>query len=237
MSTRPDRHRLRRKDLRGPDEFVTATSQATVWAGAHRNLLIAVGAVVLVVAGVAIGWSRYRASRVEAASHDFRAARATFEAAKYAEAVPQFEALSAAYPETTFGRLAVLYRGHAMAKKGEPASAIAAYEEFLAGSPPADYLKQEALVALGYAREATGDAAAALTAYTDAAELDGPFRTEARLGAARLEEAAGRPEKAQAFYAAAAEVADGELKDFISSKLPATTAAAAPADAPEAAEE
>jgi hypothetical protein len=222
MSTKPDRHRLRRKDLRGPDEFVTATSQATLWAGEHRSLVIAATVVALLVAGGAIGWTRWQASQIAAASRDFRAARTTFEAGKFAEAVPQFAALAEAYPGTAFGRLATLYRGHALVRQGDAAAGVAAYEEFLASGPPADYLKQEALVALGHAREKTGDAPGALTAYTDAAGIDGPARTEARLGAARLEEAAGRPEKAQELYAAVApDVTEADLKAFITSKLPA----------------
>jgi hypothetical protein len=229
MSTKPDRHRLRRKDLRGPDEFITATSQATAWANEHRSLLVAVGVVIVVLAGAAIGWTRWTASKVAAASRDFRAARLTFEAAKFAEAAPQFAALTDAYPETTFGRLAILYRGHSLARQGDNAGAVAAYEEFLASGSSVDYLKQEALVALGHARENTGDAAGALTAYTQAADIDGPSRTEARIGAARLEEAAGHADKAQAFYAAAAEdVADGPIRDFVTSKLPAKAAAPEP---------
>lgn len=232
MSTRPDRHRLRRKDLRGPDEFVTATNQVTVWADAHRTLVVGVGAAVLVLAAAAIGWSRYQASRIEAASRDFQMARAAFEAGKYDEALPEFEALSGAYQGTTFGRLGIMYRGHALVKKGDSAAGAAAYEEFLASGPPADYLKQEVLVALGHTREAAGDAAAALARYTEAAEIEGPFRTEARLGAARLEEAAGREDKARALYVAVAEdLPSGELKDFVTSKLPAATAVATPADA------
>ena len=222
MSTKPDRHRLRRKDLRGPDEFVTATNQVTTWATTHQTTLVAACAVVVVLAAGAIGWARYAASQVAAASRDFHAARVTFDAAKFAEAAPQFAALTDAYPQTTFGRLAIMYRGHALVRQGDAAGGIAAYEEFLATKPPADYVRQEALVALGHAREAKGDASGALTAYTDATQIDGPFRGEARLGAARLEEAAGRPEKAQALYAAAVEdVTDGPLKDFIASKLPA----------------
>jgi hypothetical protein len=236
MSTKPDRQRLRRKDLRGPDEFVTATSQATLWANEHRGLLVAATVVLLVVAGAAIGWTRWKASQVEAASRDFRAARATFEEGKLAEAAPQFAALAEAYPGTAFGRLAILYRGHALVRHGDAPGGVAAYEDFLASGPPAEYLKQEALVALGHAREKTGDTAGALTVYTDAAAIDGPSRTEARLGAARLEEAAGRPEKAQELYAAAApDVTDPQLKDFVASKLPAEKLPGGAATVPDAA--
>src|SRR5206468_715880 len=116
------RLKVRRKDLRKPDEFETLTGQAVDWAQQNRPVVFA-------VAGAAI-----------------------------------------------------------------------AYGEYLASDPPTEYLRQEALLGLGHAKEAGGDTAGALDAYTQAGALGGPYRTEALLAAGRLQAASGHANEARAVY-------------------------------------
>src|SRR5439155_844024 len=75
------------------------------------------------------------------------------------------------YPGAPFGRLAVLYRAHALARQGDQAAAATAYGEYLASAAVPVYLHQEALVGLARAKEAAGDTAGALDAYTQAGAL------------------------------------------------------------------
>jgi tetratricopeptide (TPR) repeat protein len=214
--------RIRRKDIRQPDEFVTLTAQVATWGREHQplllaalGLLVALGLVVLVVA-------RARATRDERAGVGFRAAYRTFQSAKYADAAAAFASVAAEYPQAPYGRLATLYRGHALARQGDAAGAASAYGEYLASSPPTAYLRQEALAGLGHAREASAAAAGAVEAYSDAGALDGPFKTDALLGAARLHEAAGRQDVAREIYGRlmGADPAP-ELRSLLASKLPA----------------
>src|SRR5215813_13683552 len=124
------------------------------------------------------------------------------------------------------GRLATLYRGHALSRQGDAAGAATAYTEYLATSPEPPYLRQEALVGLGHAKEATGDATGALEAYVQAGTLDGPYRTDALLSAARLHEAAGQGDFAREIYTRLLnEAAEPEVKALARSKLPAQQAA------------
>ncbi|HLK12029.1 MAG TPA: tetratricopeptide repeat protein [Candidatus Binatia bacterium] len=221
MPQHAKRVRISRKSLRQPDEFQTIAGGAFTWAEQHvRELLTGVGVLVAIaVAAIAVG--RYRASREAAAAYAFQSARAVLEAGKFKDAATAFADLRRDYGSTSFGRLAGLYAGHALARAGDLAGAATAYEEFLAGTPPADYLRQEALDSLGHVKEAGGDASGALDAYTRAGALDGPFRTDALLGAARLDEAAGKTAEAQELYRKLlAEASNGELQEFLRSKLP-----------------
>lgn len=224
-----DRIKIRRKDLRGPDELTTLTSQATDWLGGHQGLLIAVAVTVVVVALGAVVFARYRVSQRDAAAAAFQSAHQTFESGKFAEAAASFAALADEHPGTPFGNLARLYRAHALARQPDPAAAAAAYDEYLSHGPASPYLRQEALVGLGHVKEAADDPGEALEAYVHATELDGPYRVEAMLGAARLDEAEGHPEEARTIYAEAAKItSDTELKALLEAKAAGAGAGATP---------
>ena len=114
-------------------------------------------------------------------------------------------------------------RGHALRKQGDRAGAASAYTEYLSDVPARDYLRQQALIGLGRAKEATTDASGALDAYVQAADLEGPFRVEALLAAGRLHEAAGRLQQARELYVRVLKDGnpDPELRTMLLAKLPA----------------
>jgi hypothetical protein len=231
MATHAHRTKIHRKDLRGPDEFVTLTTRIADWARSHMNLVLSAVGVLVVIVVVAVIVTRSAAARDAAAARDFRSAYALFSTEKFGEAAVDFRALSDQYPGTEFGRLALLYQGHALARKDDAAAAVTAYQEYLALGGQPDYLRQQALVGIGHLKEASGDAAAALQAYGDAAALEGPLRTDARLGQARLEEAAGHGDQARTIYAEVLkDTEDPDLRAFLETKVP-RTAEAPPAEA------
>src|SRR5437867_3679598 len=162
MPQHAKRIKVRRKDLRKPDEFETLTGQALDWADDNRTLVGAVLGTIVIVALVVLGVGRWRSSQHEAAAASFRVAYASFSAGKFAEAAPSFAEVAETYPGAPFGRLARLYRAHALARQGDGAGAVIAYQEYLASTPESEYLRQEALTGLGHAKEATADASAAL---------------------------------------------------------------------------
>jgi tetratricopeptide (TPR) repeat protein len=234
MPQHAKRTKIRRKDLRQPDEFETLTGQALAWIETHRGLLLGAAGAVLAVALVVLAVNRARTSRNEAAAADFNAAHELLAAAKHEEAATAFEEVATKYPSAPFGHLARLYRGHALARRGDAAGAAAAYTEYLASDPPAAYLRQEALASLGRAKEASGDTAGALDAYTQAGAVEGPYRTDALLGAARMHERAGEADKAREIYARLlAENPQGDLRPLLASKLPGSQppASSGPAEA------
>jgi predicted Zn-dependent protease len=223
MPQHTKRVKIRRKDLKKPDEFETLTGQALAWAEENTRLLLGILGAALAVAAVVVLVNRIGASRNASAAEGFRRAKVTFDAGKFAEAAPAFEAVAHDYPRAPFGRLAALYRAHALAKQNDAAAAATAYGEYLA-SEKTPYLRQEALTGLGRAKEATGDTAGALEAYADAGNLDGAFRTDALLNAARLHEAAGHADQAREIYARLLKDApDADLRSVLLAKLPAGT--------------
>jgi tetratricopeptide (TPR) repeat protein len=219
------RLKIRRKDLRKPDEFETLTGQVLAWTGAHQAAVYGVVAVAVVAAIGALAVGRWRASSNQAAAVAFRSAQAGLQAGKFEDAARAFANIAEQYPRAPFGRMAALYHAHALARQGDQAAAATAYTEYLAGSGDAEYLRQEALVGLARAREATGDATGALDAYTQASALKGPFRDDALLGTARLQEAAGHAEQAKSIYSSLLkdDAADLEVRAFAAAKVPGAT--------------
>lgn len=177
-----------------------------VWAGfqAHRALAGALAAAGVAAVLITAGVRAYVANRADRAANDFTAAvdlyddGATQEALK---ALPDVPAVG------SYGALANLYRGHAGTDAGEAAVAIEAFRAAVAGGLP-PYLQQEAQYGLAAALADQGDGAGALEAYEAAADIQGPFRTDARLAAAALATRLGDPSKARALYEAAAKDAE-----------------------------
>jgi tetratricopeptide (TPR) repeat protein len=227
MAPPAERIKLNRKALREPDEFQTLTSQVAAWAQANQTALVAVAAAAVVIAAVGAGVSWYRARQAAAAAVRFQSAHDEFQASRWAEAGEAFAGLGRDHPGTGYGRLAALYQGHALLRKPDPAAAAAAYGDFLAASPPTDYLRQEALMGLGAAREASADPPGARDAYEQAATIDGPFRSDARLSLARLYEAGGQPDRAKELYLAVLkESPSGFARTVLEAKIPADVATA-----------
>ena len=214
------RTKLRPKDLRGPDEFETLTARALAWASERRTLVLSVAGGLAAVALCVLGFTRVSAARAAAAADAFRSTYARFQAGQFAEATAGFAGVAGEYPHTPFGRLARLYRAHALARQNDAAGAATAYGEYLSTSPDS-YFRQEALVGLAHAREATADTTGALEAYAEAGAIEGPFQRDALLGAARLHEAAGNTAAAQEIYSRLLKGSpDPQLRAFLLAKLP-----------------
>ena len=231
-------YKVSRKALRAPDEFQTLTTQAVDWARDNQSLVTSVVAGVVAIAAVVMGINWYSARQANAAAIQLQAAQGLFDAKNYAQAAAEFASVTTAYPRTPSGRIAALYRAHALAEQPDAAGAATAYAEYLATSPATDYLRQEALVGLAHAKEATNDLDGARDAYRQATEIVGPFRTPAQLGLARLEEAAGRSDQARTLYAEALKAPDidGDTRQAIIARVPGIAASTDAAPAPSAAE-
>jgi tetratricopeptide (TPR) repeat protein len=223
------RVKIRRKDLRGPDEFETLTGQTLAWAQGHQAPLIAVGVAVLVIAVGALLFVRSRAARNAEAAAQFEQAQAQLAGGSAAAAAAGFQALDRSASGTPFGRLAGLYVGHALLRQGDAAGAANAYALYLGKSSIPDYVRQQALLGLGRAKEMGGDSGGARDVYLQAEKLEGPARAEASLGIARTLEAEGQADQARAIYAKLVkESPEGWLRDFAAAKAPEAAAETTP---------
>jgi predicted negative regulator of RcsB-dependent stress response len=223
------RVKIRRKDLRGPDEFETLTGETLAWAQRHQTPLIVGGVAILAIVVSLLLVGRARGIRNREAAAQFQQAQMQLENGSAATAATQFAAIEQNASGTPFGHLAGLYRGHALLKQGDAAGAATAYTQYLSTASAPDYLRQQALIGLGHAKELAGDASGANDAYLEAEKIDGPAGAEASLGVARMLEAQGKSDDARAIYVRLAkESPQGWLKSFAEAKAPGVQADEAP---------
>lgn len=202
-------HELTRKEMKAPDRFQAAASEAAGWmVKRQKQLALAVGAVV-VLAVVGLGIAEYAGSRgtkagaalgqiIEAAGGEVSAIPLpNFDRPVYKTKDEKEKAVldAAAQVRDRFGgtrqaATAALLEGDARLALGQWDLAAAAYQTFLAAAPADDSLRFAALDGLARAQEGKGDRAAAAKTYAQAAEIPF-FKDRASLEQARILTQAG----------------------------------------------
>lgn len=192
--------RIRRKDLRQPDEFITLSRRAITYAEENpTTVLLVMGAILTLLVAVLV-YRTLRASREASAAQAYGQAHALLGDRKYPEAATAFQQTADSFGSAAYARLAKLQRANALLLGGRPDEASEAYRAFLDAGVPTDYLRQLALTRLGQAHDKDGKPAEAQAAFAAAADLAGPFGDEALLGEARVAEKAADSAKARALY-------------------------------------
>ena len=206
------RTRIRRKDLRQPDEFIEITGRAWQWLLANRRGVAILAGVALAVVAVGVGAREFREARARSAAETFRKAATLLAEGENAAAV---QVLAEVRPVGAYGALAELYRGHAALQANDPAKAAGVFQNVAERAELPEYLRQEALYNLAFAEGLQGKSAEALERYRAAAEIPGPFGVDALLNAGALSSAAGRVDAAREFYERALSdaQADGEAQE------------------------
>jgi len=199
MATTTPHHRITRKDLRQPDEFVSLVDAAGDYVADHLPRVIAgaVGLLALILIGV--GLNLYFSHRNREVAEAFYQAGNVYDKKEYKAAAGQFAALAGEYPGTSLGRLSLLYLGDAYLAQHQPAAARDELQKFLdADDRPA--FRQLALLQLGVAYEALGNYAEARKAYEQAASIKEGQQGRADLELARLTARQGDKQGAIAIY-------------------------------------
>jgi predicted negative regulator of RcsB-dependent stress response len=180
----PSHRKLSRKELRQPDEFVTALEWASEFAADNLTRIIA-GLVALVAAiAIGFGYSFYQQHQRLLASDQFYRGINALSDKKYASAVQNLGTLAANRPGGKLGHLAQLYLATTYLTQNQPAKARDELNAFLAHGGD-DQFRQLAFVQLGVSQETLGDYRDAHSAYAEAARLPGPEKTNAQINAAR----------------------------------------------------
>ena len=206
--------KIRRKDLKGPDEFLTATQRALAYARAHeRETLLAIGAFVAIVA-IVVGIRGYRSWRDGQAAEAFREAFRAYAAEDLVEARKGFETVSKDWRGGLWGNLALVYLGDAAVRTKDSAGAQAAFEQALESAREPS-LRQIAEYNLGVIKRNAGDAAAANEHFRKAAGIEGPLRAAALVALAAAEGAPSAPPEARA---EADELLPAEIREFVASR-------------------
>ncbi|HVN84726.1 MAG TPA: tetratricopeptide repeat protein [Candidatus Binatia bacterium] len=213
--------RIRRKDLKRPDEFVTISARALGWARTHqRNLAIAGTALAIAIVGTAVFFA-VRQARLRDANVDLGRALVLYrDAAKATDASNQLAEVGRRWSGTSPGDVATLLAGASDLRRDNTDSAVAALQEVGARDWP-PYVKQQILLNLGYAFEKKGQGAEAISKYAEASSLDGPYTFDALLAEARVQEATDKTKSRALYERLKRDFPDSPEKDFIEAKLAA----------------
>jgi hypothetical protein len=197
------RKRLRRKELKQPDEFLTLTAKALIWGRAHPQFVTWGGFGLLVVSIAVFVVVSFQSARNNDSNTDLGRAMLAHPGEQSSEAAKAFAEVAQRWPSTPAGKVAAILAANADLRQGDEARGTDVLKQVLDASDGLpQYIRQELLFDWGYALErgeAWNDAA---EKYAAAAALPGPFAGPALLGEARVRERAGDKERAQQLYAA-----------------------------------
>ena len=173
--------RLRRKDLKGPDEFQHATQRAFSYLMAHeREATVAIVAIALVLA-VVLGIHGYRGWRDRQASDAFRTAFQAYVADDAGAAGSGFSRVTESWPRSRWAQLALVYQGELAKRRGERDEASRAFS-ILLETTREPVFRQIGEYNLGVLKQGGGDAGA-VEHFRRAAEIEGPLQAAAVVAA------------------------------------------------------
>jgi tetratricopeptide (TPR) repeat protein len=215
---------ITRKDMKEPDRFQQAATQAAGWLAVRRRNVVIVGVVAIAAVVLIAILSSVQSRREEAAgaaAADLLAAMGgeissvplpgypgpfyPDEQARQRAIIAAAEKVLAAHPGGSAADLAALALGDAHLKLGEWDLARSAYDRFLASAPKDDSLRFGALEGIALVEEGKGDLDGAAAAYERLGREAPPFADRADLGRARVLAQAGKAADARALLAGFAE--------------------------------
>jgi tetratricopeptide (TPR) repeat protein len=215
---------ITRKDMKEPDKFQQAATQAAGWIAARRrHVVLAGGAAVAVVVLIAIlsAVTAGREERAGAAAADLLATMGgevstvplpgypgpffPNEEAKQRAVIASAEKVLANHGGTGAARLAALALGDARARLREWDEARSAYDRFLAEAPKDDSLRFGALEGIAFVEEGKGNLDKAAEAYARLGSEAPAFSDRADLERARVLARAGKAAEAKELLAGFAE--------------------------------
>lgn len=199
MATTRQRPKIRRKDLKQPDEFMTVAYSVEEFVEHHLVKAIAAIVTVLIVGAALFAIYQHRVSVKSQAAEQFYEGFSALSSKDYKGAEQKFDALITDHPTSEAAHLARFYRALAYLGAGDLAQARQGLADYVHGSV-APSMHEMALMDLGVVYEQTGDYAKAVQAYREAGDLNGPESANARLAVARLLQIEGKRDAAIAAY-------------------------------------
>jgi predicted negative regulator of RcsB-dependent stress response len=176
-------YKIKTKDLKGPDEFVTTVDRIGDYLVNNVVRVIVGAAVSIALIAVILTYFFYRSHQNQVVANRFYDALTALEHKDYKTAGQSFETLAQS-GSGKLANLAHLYAASAFMSENQPAKARDALEAYLAGGNQR-YFRSMALVQLGAVYENLGNFKKAHDAYAQAAAKPGPEKNTAELGAAR----------------------------------------------------
>jgi len=205
--------RITRRQIKQPDEFISTTEHVLLFVRDHlKKIVVGVGIIVVIVAAYVL-FRVWEARRENEASQRLNVAMEAVELvnspyregspADYKNALAKMEEIVNAFPKTSSGTFALLYKGNIHLKLGEFDEAIKAYDTFLSRSGSEKLYNLLALEGVGYAYEGKKDYGKAIEAYQRIIAMDQGFQArEARLQMGYCYEKLGKNKEAVENYRA-----------------------------------
>ncbi len=207
-----------RKQLRGPDEFITTTATLVDWTRANsRTATSAVAIVVALLLGIGF-FNSYRNAQRRDANADLASGIDQLRGGDYAAAAAELEDVAGKWADSAVAPLAAVLAANSELRAGKADAAIEELQKIDNGKLP-EYLRQQRDLVWGSSLEAKGEWAAAADKYAAAAAAGGPYRGEALIGEARVRARNGDAEAARGLYQkVVTEFPQRMDKDFLTAK-------------------
>lgn len=205
--------KITRRQIKQPDEFISTTEHLLLFVRDHsKKIAVGVGIIGVIVAAFVL-FRVWEEKKENEASQRLNLAMETVQRVnspyregspvEYKNALSKMDDIVKAFPKTSSGMFALLYKGNIHFKLGEFDEAIKAYEAFLSKSGSERLYTLLALEGIGGAHEGKKDYGKAIEAYQRIVAMDQGFRArEARLQMGYCYEKLGKNKEAVENYKA-----------------------------------
>lgn len=203
------RRKIRRKELKKPDEFITFSSRIIAWCQDNTRIVIGVLASVAVLILITSAVFLIKAKRETKARDMYEEALALYQdessgnddTVNYSMATTKLEEIKQRYHSTTVAINALMDLGNIYFQVGDYEKAISCYTDFLQRTDVSHPLYDQAFESLGETYEAKGSWQEAAEVYQRLASEGTPaYQAQAQLYLGRVYEAIGDKQKAIIHY-------------------------------------
>ena len=203
------KRKIRRKELKKPDEFITFSSKVIAWCQDNTRIVVGVLASVTVLIAITGAVFLFKARRETKARGLYEEALSLYQvelsgntgAASYSMATAKLEEVKQRYRSTRVAANAFMDLGNIYFQEGDYEKAIICYTDFLQSTNVSHPLFDQALESLGETYEAKGSWQEAVDVYQRLASEGAPaYQAQAQLYLGRVYEAIGDKQNAMTHY-------------------------------------
>jgi len=229
-----DKTGFSRRDLKGPDEFISTFGRTVAWCKENRTKVAAGAIGVVVVVALALGtraylqWNENRSARdlwpTLDRAQDLLQTPSSADPARLAALEQFLQGHVARHPNTRATVYSLYYLGSIAFSGGKYDLAITQFRAAVSTGKAAGIMRYLLREGIASSLEAKGDYAAAIAAYREAgAVADAEMKTQSRMGEARLLGLVGKKSEAAALYRLILkETPETPLRDLVEIQLAQT---------------
>ena len=175
------KRKIIKKKLKEPDEFMTITESTFIFVKDHLRPLLTGGMIVVVILLAVFFYQRWERNKEQEARQSLNLAVEAYQmvnsptregiAQDYKNLLKIFDEVITKFPQTSSGKLSLLYEGNIHLQLGEFEEAIKVYQTFLQKGGKEKFYRLFATEGLGYAYEGKKDYEKALHTYQKIVEM------------------------------------------------------------------